>query len=107
MLSNVNVQVQVNGEVQSPLVMTHSKATVTNVDAIVVPANANRKYLLIANNSDADIIINLGSAIVENKGILLKPCGSFQISKDYLFVGEVHATHNTIGNKGLDITEGE
>lgn len=106
-LNGVKVLVEVNGEVQVPLVMNHSKANVTDVDSIIIPANAERKYLLIVNNSDTDMIINLGNIITEDKGIPLNAGANYQISKDYLFAGEVHAIHKATGmTKTLDITEG-
>lgn len=107
MLSNVNVNVNVNAEIQ-PLTMTHLKANVTNVDSIVIPENINRKYLLIANNTNTDMIINLGNEILGYVGIPLNSGGNFQITKDYLFIGNVHAIHKLEGEtKQLDITEGE
>lgn len=106
-LNGVKVLVEVNGEILVPLVMNHSKANVTDVDSIIIPSNAERKYLLIVNNSDTDMIINLGNAITEDKGIPLNAGANYQISKDYLFAGEIHAIHKAAGmTKALDITEG-
>ncbi|OUL19553.1 hypothetical protein BV372_33460 [Nostoc sp. T09] len=69
------------------------KTLVANAKAEVLNANTDRRYAAFINNSTVDITLILGSpedgAI--NKGIILKPRGSYEINANNLYLGKVSA----------------
>lgn len=105
-LNNVNVQVTVTGGESTPITPTHSIVEVGVANTLVLDANPNRKYLLIANNSDTDMYINLEGDAVVGQGIPLNKGGNYQMSSNYISVGAINAIHNGVGNKQLLVTEG-
>jgi len=88
---------------------THSAVTVTSTTTQALAANANRKYVLLVNDSDTAIYIKLGAAAVANEGIRLNANGgSYEMSNlgGNLYAGAINAIHGGSGNKTLLVTEG-
>src|SRR5689334_8672804 len=59
----------------------------------ILKANTERKYGAFINNSSVDITLILGAADkgAINKGIILKPRGSYEINSQNLYLGAVFA----------------
>lgn len=88
---------------------SHGTVGVLDSTGTVVSANADRKYLLMVNDSDATIYLSLDGAAVVSAGIRLNAGGgnyemSFQ--EGNLFTGAVTAIHDAAGTKNLLTTEG-
>jgi hypothetical protein len=67
-----------------------------NGNTELVPANANRKYLLIVNDSNVIIYISLGGNAAVGKGIRLNANGgNYEMSGAFgnLFLGVINANH--------------
>ena len=88
---------------------THTAVNVTTTSAKALAVNADRKWLLIVNDSDTVIYCKVGVAAVFNEGI---PIGanrsSFEISPQNgnFTTGAINCIHGGTGNKVLAITEG-
>ncbi|OUL34103.1 hypothetical protein [Nostoc sp. 106C] len=69
------------------------KVLVANTKAEVLNQNTDRKYAAFINNSVVDITLILGSTEkgAINKGIILKPRGSYEINANNLYLGKVSA----------------
>lgn len=63
----------------------------------IIAKNSERKYAAFINNSTVDITLVLGEATkaVVEKGIILKPGGSYEINSNNLYVGAVSAIAKT------------
>ena len=90
------------------ITMTH---TVVNADAtsgVALAANANRKYMLIVNDSDTVIYISIGTATALNSGIRLNANGgSYEISARYGNLDtRVINCISSVASKKLLVTEG-
>jgi hypothetical protein len=73
---------------------THGdKSLIANSAAEIIPANSERKYAAFLNNSTVDITLILGETnkAALNKGIVLRPGGSYEINSNNLYVGVVSA----------------
>lgn len=73
---------------------THDeKELIANTAALIIKANSNRKYLALINNSNTEITLTLGELrkVANNKGIILKPGGSYEINSNNLYIGAVSA----------------
>jgi hypothetical protein len=73
---------------------THSdKSLIANSAAEIIAANSERKYAAFINNSTVDITLILAetSKAALNKGIILRPGGSYEINSNNLYVGVVSA----------------
>jgi len=81
--------------VASPTVLTPSSAAVASVgvgSAEAVAVNANRKGLVLCNNSDNVISIAFGVPAVLNSGITLQPQGgSWTMTRDTFTTAQVRA----------------
>ncbi len=69
---------------------------VTNASGAIVAANANRKYLLLINDSDTVIYLGFGAAAVLNSGIRLNANGGFYEmsgAQGNLYVGAINGIH--------------
>jgi hypothetical protein len=64
-----------------------------NTSVVIMKANAARKYAAFINNSQAEILLMLSelNKVTSNKGLLLKPGGSYEINCNNLYVGTVCA----------------
>ncbi|OUL36355.1 hypothetical protein BV372_08020 [Nostoc sp. T09] len=69
------------------------KTLVANAKAEVLDQNTDRRYAAFINNSVVDITLILGSTEkgAINKGIVLKPRGSYEINANNLYLGKVSA----------------
>jgi len=88
---------------------THTAVNVTVASGAVLAANANRKYALLVNDSDAVIYIKLGAAAVANQGIRINAAGgNYEMSSllGNLYTGVINGIHAGAGNKALLMTEG-
>jgi len=88
---------------------THTAVNATTSDAQVLAANANRKYLLVINDSDTVIYLMVGGTAVANQGIRLNANGgNFEMSlaMGNLSTAAIRAIHAGTGNKALLFTEG-
>jgi len=93
----------------SVVTFTHSPYNVTSSNSQILAANANRKYLLVVNDSDTVIYIKIGANASLNDGIRLNANGgSYEISSAMgnLATGAINAIHGSTGNKVILITEG-
>jgi len=85
-------------------------ADVTTTSSAIVAANANRKQLIVTNNSDAIIYLATGKDAVLNTGIRLNPAGGVFCISDggELYSKEaVYAIHGASGSKQLTYQEFE
>ncbi len=69
------------------------KELTPNVAAVIVKANGERKYAAFTNNSKIEILLVLSelNKVTNNKGLLIKPGGSYEINFNNLYVGTVCA----------------
>lgn len=74
------------------------KSLSANTKAEIIDANPNRKYAAFINNSSVDITLILGdtSQGAINKGIVLKPRGSYEINANNLYLGKVTAIASAV-----------
>lgn len=104
-----NVYDLLSGTIPYLKTVTHSTLAVTTSSQTALAANANRKYALLANDSDTTIYVKIGAAAVANQGIRLNPNGgSYEISAAIgnLHTGAINAIHGGTGTKNLLIAEG-
>lgn len=86
--------------------VTHTPVTVANATTAVAAANADRKWLLIINNSDETIYLKLGAAAVLNQGIRINASGgSLELTGGSIYVGAVNGICASGGKVAL-VTEG-
>lgn len=106
MLNNrVDVLVTVNAESQlQPIVITHSNVEVSPANTILLPENPNRKYVLIANNSDVDVYISFGVDAAIGSGVPINAGGSYEMSANYISNSQINAISE--GSGVLLVTEG-
>lgn len=87
---------------------THAAVTIGATSTEVRPANENRRYLLLVNDSDAVLYIKFGAAAVMNQGIRINANGgSLELSE--IMGNMYHGAINGIsqaGSKVLLVTEG-
>lgn len=69
------------------------KSLSANAKTEIINANPERKYAAFINNSSVDITLILGDTTqgAINKGIILKPRGSYEINANNLYTGKVVA----------------
>lgn len=92
-----------------PLRFNHTEKLITTVSQIVVPASAERKYLLFVNDSDTTIYLNLDRPAAANSGLRLNANGgSYEMDTGAknMSLMQVTAIHSGAGEKRLIITEG-
>lgn len=88
--------------------MAQDVVAVADTATEVRPFTRYRKYLLIANVSDADIYLSIGGTAVVGEGIPLSAGGgSYEMSKDRgnLDMRAISAIHGDTGDKDLTWTE--
>lgn len=103
MLVNINI---LGDNIQiSNMTPSHSVVQVGTTSTIVLPENLNRKYVLLANNSDTDMFINFGSLATIGEGVPINAKGNYQMPKEYIYNGAISAIHTGIGTKNLLVTE--
>lgn len=88
--------------------LTHTAVTIGVASGVALAANANRKYALIINDSDATIYLKIGAAAVLNAGIRLNASGgSYEMSAAYgnLDTRVINAI-SSAADKVLLVTEG-
>jgi hypothetical protein len=71
----------------------NEKLLSANVKTEILDVNPIRKYSAFINNSSVDITLILGDNTQGgiNKGIILKPRGSYEINANNLYIGKVVA----------------
>ncbi|ALF51870.1 hypothetical protein ACX27_01835 [Nostoc piscinale CENA21] len=69
------------------------KTLIANSASLVIEANVNRRYAVFINTSVVEITLSFTEAnkAAINKGIVLKPGGSYEINSTNLYVGAVSA----------------
>ena len=86
--------------------VTHTAVTVANATTAVAAANADRKWLLIVNNSDETIYLKLGAAAVLNQGIRINAAGgALELTDRSLYLGAVNGICASGGKVAL-VSEG-
>lgn len=88
--------------------LAHTTATIGAASGVALSANANRKYALLVNDSDAVIYLKIGAAAVASEGIRINPNGgSYEMSPAYgnLDTRVINAISSGAG-KVLLVTEG-
>jgi len=86
----------------------HSYLGVTDVSQLALVANPLRKYALFINNSDSAMFLMFAGAAVINEGIRLNgDGGSYEMTPDTLYRGNVSAISLIAGPSRLLILEGE
>ncbi|MHB9134743.1 MAG: hypothetical protein ACYDBB_27045 [Armatimonadota bacterium] len=91
--------------------MAQAVAQATATSGVVVPANEERKYLLIVNLSDVTVYVNLNGDTAESAtGLPLDPDGGGFIELTYgygnLTKTAVTGVHGGTGEKALLVVEG-
>lgn len=92
---------------QSPLTSstaTKSNATVTNVNAVALAANANRKACTIYNDSGVNVYISFGSAATTTSFSIKMVDGSYYELPAPVYTGAIHAI-TAAGSGDIRITE--
>src|SRR5512133_3637925 len=91
-----------------PITPTSTVVAVGVATAEALAANANRKYVLLVNDSDTTVYLGLGVAAVVGQGIRLSANGgSLELDAGSgWYVGAINAIHGGTGAKNLLITEG-
>lgn len=82
---------------------------VTTDSDVILAANPARKYLLLVNNSDANVFLRFASGDATLNDIMLPANGgNFEMSGRYgnLFRGDIKAIHGGTGSKIVSILEG-
>lgn len=88
--------------------ITHTAKTIGSSSTAVVAANADRKWLLLVNDSDETIYIKFGAAAVANEGIRIGSAGGsleLRPSASNLYTGAINGICAS-GSKILLVTEG-
>ena len=89
---------------------TLSKKTIANISTEILAKNADRKVVILCNDSNEAVYIGLGEAAVMNSGIALTPNTidgqRIILSGELRFTGIIYAICAS-GSKNLAITEGE
>jgi hypothetical protein len=86
--------------------VTHTAPTVGNATTAVAAANADRKWLLLVNDSDETIYVKIGAAAVMNQGIRINASGgSLELTGGSINTGAVNGICASGGKKML-VTEG-
>lgn len=81
--------------------------TVTNAATDIIPANSNRGYLIIFNNSDESISFGFGGHdAVLNKGVVLQPFDSFEMVNGLNLDGDAVSMICSSGGKAVSWQEG-
>lgn len=79
---------------------------VTNVSGVAVPANANRKGLVLVNTSTATISLSFGAnPAVLNSGITLNPNGGTWVMDEYTFTTQAVNAISNAATRNLAIQE--
>jgi hypothetical protein len=85
--------------------VTHTAVTVANSTTVAKAANADRKWLLLVNDSDETVYLKLGAAAALNEGIRLNASGgALELAGGSLYLGAVNCIC-TSGGKKLLVTE--
>ncbi|MEH2461137.1 hypothetical protein [Nostoc sp.] len=71
----------------------NEKVLSKNIPVDIIPVNTSRAYACLINNSTAEITLILGNSSdgAINKGIILKPGGSYEINANNQYLGKVSA----------------
>ena len=89
------------------LTLTHTTIQVSTTSTSILPANSNRKYLLIVNNSDTDMYLSFGTDAVLNEGIPVNSSnGNYELQPWFISTQAINCIHNSVGLKNLLVTEG-
>lgn len=99
------VEVSKNRIAQSGVFGSTAK-TVTNASGLLVPANANRQYLLIQNNDGAGYIaVQFGAAATLAAGLKIIQGGNYELSS-IVPTGEIYAIGSAANNPNVVVVEG-
>jgi len=88
------------------LTLTHTTIQVATTSTIVLPANSNRKYLLIVNDSDTNMYLSFGVDAVLNEGIPVSASGNYELQPWFISTQAINCIHGGVGDKKLLVTEG-
>lgn len=99
---------QIRKNLASTATPTHSVVPVGATTTAVLPANTDRKYTLLCNDSDSTMYLKIGAVAVASQGIRLNSGTSYEISavNGNLFTGAINAI-SAGANKSLLVTEAE
>lgn len=97
---------------QSAGASTHAAVTVTTTSAVILAANANRKYLLVQNRSSTGTIyLNLNGATATNgtggNGIEILPKSSYENNSVWVSTAGITAIGSIASNPDVLVVEGE
>lgn len=95
-------------ETRGKVTLAHTTAVIGAVTGAALAANADRKYVLLVNDSDSVIYLKIGAAAVLNQGIRLNANGgSYEMSSAYgnIDTRVINAISSGAG-KVLLVTEG-
>ena len=94
MLNNSSTNTPINKFIDCS---NNEKVLVKNVPSDIVVDNLARAYACFINNSIGEITLILGNSSegAINKGIILKPAGSYEINANNLYLGKVSAISNS------------
>lgn len=85
----------------------HTQKTVTSANAVLLPANADRRYLLIQNKDGVGtVFINMGGAAATiANGLAIVSSASYEC-QGYVPRGEIHAIGDIANNPNVIVIEG-
>lgn len=83
-----------------------TQISVGNSNTVLFPANPNRVYCHIMNNSSATIYIQYQVSAALNQGIKLNPGSLFILDTSNLYLGVINAI-GLMANQLIDVLEGE
>lgn len=93
-------------QLMGSIIPTHTSVSIGTSSTSVIAANANRKYILLVNDSDTTIYISLNGAAANGQGIRLNANGgSYELGPDRIVKIAITAI-NSVGTKNLLVTEG-
>jgi hypothetical protein len=101
-VNNINASSSTTGFKTCTAVISNLTA---NQAKMLLVENTNRTYTLIQNLSSVSVTVALGAVgtAALNKGIILLPFGSYEITNDNLYVGTISAI--SASNADLSLVE--
>lgn len=99
--------VQVDPRNATPGTITASSATATNTSTVAIASNANRKFLLIQNNTNQSVWINFNAAATNSApSTQLTPGASLNFSGSFVPTQEIRVIRGGAANVTFTILEG-